>query len=115
MNKLFIFGVLLMVSTPFSQRSKGEDYYQPAKLEQATRELQNLYGQEFTSDVPLQITFLPDNKNTMVCTLQYTKAFPIRHLKEREERLRKLFLNYRGLKGWKWLRLSFKEILVNPN
>ena len=94
----------------------GDAIYTPTKLEWAALELQASYGQQWTSEDPLIINYLPlpDGK-TVLCLLQYTSEVPAALVKSGRDSAQKVFDLYTGNRGWPWLRLEFQEkVLPRP-
>jgi hypothetical protein len=93
----------------------GDASYTPTKLEWAALELQSDSGQNWTSEDPVTINFLPlaDGK-TVLCLLQYNSEVSAATVKIARDSSQKVFDIYARSRGWSWLRLQFQENIITP-
>jgi hypothetical protein len=95
----------------------GDAIYTPTKLEWAALELQASYGQQWTSEDPVTINFLPlTDGSTILCLLQYTLDTTAATVKTARDTDQRIFQKYADTRGWSWLHLQFQEkVLPRPS
>ena len=94
----------------------GDAKYPPTKLEWAALELQIYYGQNWTNENRMTISFLPgDDGKTVVCLLRFTPDVSAETVKRQRDIEQQRLESQAHNRGWPWLRLQFQEnVLPRP-
>ena len=91
----------------------GDAIYAPTKLEWAALELQATYGQQWTTEDPVIINFLPlTDGHTVLCLVQYTPDASAETVKTARDSDQLIFQKFADNRGWSWLRLQIQEKIL---
>ena len=94
----------------------GDAPYTPTKLEWAALELEVKYGEDFSPNKHVSMSFRSeDDGRTVQCFLIYDGTVSAAQSKAMRELTRMKVDEYAKNKGWDWLRVTFKEEAIPLN
>ena len=117
MRPLFFVAFMLWICLPLPMRSQdgrpGDAPYVPTKLEWAALELQTNYGVNLSRDNHVSVAFLAGGDGrTIECLVDHTSSVSAAQVKAERDITQAKFDGYAKSRGWNWLRLSFRELVL---
>lgn len=109
--------VILLAGLLWAQSARpGDAPYTPTKLEWAALELEVKYGEDFSPNKHVSMSFRSeDDGRTVQCFLIYDGTVSAAQSKAARDLTRMKVDEYAKNKGWDWLRVTFKEEAIPLN